>query len=239
MWSVIHPKVIPVEDRKAFVRAAAQHIVAEIDRSIAERGGCSMALAGGETPRPVYQELARPGSAELIDWSKVDLYFSDERCVPPDDPVSNYGMVRETLLASETVKPAAVHRIQGELGDRERAASEYESLLPPALDLLLLGMGADGHTASLFPGEAALNETERRVIVAVGGNPPLPRITVTPRVIGEARSLLVLISGESKAETVRRAIDGPYDPSALPIQLAGRGMWILDGETLGSRRERE
>lgn len=224
----MRPDLIPVETAEEFIQVAAQKITHAIQGAIRDRGHASVALAGGETPRPAYEELSRPGLAQSVPWSNVDLFFSDERCVPPEHPASNYRMVRESLLREGTVRPAAVHRMEADKDDRDRAAADYEALLPERLDVLVLGMGTDGHTGSLFPGSDALDENVRRVIPAYGGRPELWRITIGPRVVLEAHSVIVLISGEAKAEMVGRAVREPYDPKKIPIQLALGGSWIVD-----------
>ena len=137
-------------------------------------------------------------------------------------------MVHAALLSRVPIPVAQVHRMEAERTDRESAAREYERLLPPRLDVLLLGMGADGHTASLFPGAASLDERQRRVVAVVGAKPPAERLTITPPVIEDARTVAVLATGEDKAPMVARAIEGRLAPKAVPVQLARRGVWFLD-----------
>jgi 6-phosphogluconolactonase len=206
-------------------RAAAEWLGLEVTRAITERGSCSLSLAGGRTPEPVYRELAMDSS---IDWRRVEVFFGDERAVPPDHPESNYRMVRLALLARVPLSPGQVHRMEAERPDREAAAREYERSLPPRLDVLLLGMGPDGHTASLFPGSAALDERHRLVLPVTGAKPPAERLTITPPVIEAARKVAVIAAGEDKATMVARAIEGPLAPKAVPVQLARRGVWFLD-----------
>jgi 6-phosphogluconolactonase len=206
-------------------RAAAEWLGLEVTRAITERGACSLALAGGRTPEPVYRELA---AASGIDWTRVVVFFGDERAVPPDHPESNYRMVSLALLARVPLPPGQVHRMEAERPDREAAAREYQRLLPPRLDVLLLGMGADGHTASLFPGSAALDERDRLVLPVTGAKPPTERLTITPPVIEAARKVAVIAAGADKAAMVSRAIEGPLTPKAVPVQLARRGVWFLD-----------
>jgi 6-phosphogluconolactonase len=206
-------------------QAAAEWLGLEMTRAITERGSCSLALAGGRTPEPVYRELA---AASSIDWTRVEVYFGDERAVPPDHPESNYRMVRLALLSRVPLPPERVHRMEAERPDRDAAAREYQRLLPPRLDVLLLGMGPDGHTASLFPGSAALDERNRLVLPVLGAKPPAERLTITPPVIEAARKVAVIATGEDKAAVVARAIEGPLAPKAVPVQLARRGTWFLD-----------
>jgi 6-phosphogluconolactonase len=158
----------------------------------------------------------------------VSVFFGDERAVSPDHPDSNFFMVQRALLSRVPIPVGNVHRMEAERTDREAAAREYERLLPARLDVLLLGMGADGHTASLFPGSDALDERHRLVVPVLGAKPPAERITVTPPVIGAARRVAVIATGEDKAPMVARAIEGPFAPKAVPVQLARHGTWFLD-----------
>lgn len=187
----------------------------------------SLALAGGSTPRPAYARLA---AGEEVPWSRVEVYFGDERAVRPDDPDSNYRMARETLLDRISLPEDRVHRMEAEREDREAAAEAYARLLPRRLDLLLLGIGEDGHTASLFPGSAAAREEERRVLWSGSPKHPHPRMTVTPPVIRSARLVIVLARGAGKAGAVARALEGPLVPASCPAQLARGGVWLLDEE---------
>jgi 6-phosphogluconolactonase len=206
-------------------RQAAEWLGLEVTRAIAERGSCALGLAGGRTPEPVYGELVAGSS---IDWRKVSVFFGDERAVPPDHPDSNYLMVHLALLSRVPIPAGNVHRMEAERADREAAAREYERLLPSQLDVLLLGMGPDGHTASLFPGSAALDERDRLVLPVLGSKPPAERLTITPPVIEAARKVAVITTGGDKALMVARAIEGPLMPKAVPVQLARRGSWFLD-----------
>jgi 6-phosphogluconolactonase len=185
-------------------------------------------LAGGSTPEPAYRRLASADLAPPVAWSAVSIYFGDERCVPPEDPESNYGMVKRVLLDALAAPPAAVHRMRGEDPDPARAAAAYAALLPEHVDVLVLGMGADGHTASLFPGSPALAEERRRVMAVTGPKPPARRLTITPPVIRAARAIIVLVAGAEKAAVAARVL-GPEGAGAdLPAALARHGIWILD-----------
>jgi 6-phosphogluconolactonase len=163
-----------------------------------------------------------------VDWSRVSVYFGDERCVPPDHPDSNYRMARESLLSRVPIAEANVHRMLGELADRDAAARAYAELLPASLDVIVLGIGEDGHTASLFPGSPALDERARPVLPVIGPKPPPERLTLTPPALERARHILVLASGAGKAEAVARALEGALDPRGTPAQLARSGSWLLD-----------
>jgi 6-phosphogluconolactonase len=155
-----------VDDPEALAGRAAGWIADAIRKTVREQGSCSLALAGGSTPRAAYQRL--PALPE-VPWDKVEIFFGDERAVPPDSPDSNYRMARESLLQHVPIPAEQVHRMEAERNDLGQVAREYEALLPEALDILVLGVGADGHLASLFPHAPALAEQERRVIRVVGG----------------------------------------------------------------------
>jgi 6-phosphogluconolactonase len=184
-----------------------------------------MALAGGHTPRGGYRRLAQ---IPEIPWGSVDVFFGDERAVPPDDAESNYRMAMESLLARIPVGPDRIYRMEADAADRDAAAERYEHLLPQVLDVLVLGIGPDGHTASLFPGGEPVREATRRVLPAEGPEPPRHRLTITPPVILSAREVFVLARGAEKAPAVQRALEGAVDPPGCPAQLARSGTWILD-----------
>jgi 6-phosphogluconolactonase len=209
-------------------RRAAGWIVTQLGQAMTARGSASLALSGGTTPRAVHAELTRPEVTGSLDWARVDIFFGDERAVPPDHPESNYGMARATLLARVPIPSERVHRMEAERPDREQAAADYARQLPARLDVLLLGMGPDGHTASLFPHSPALEERQRTVVPITGPKPPPQRLTITPPVIAAARAIAVIVTGSGKAATVARALEGPLSPRELPIQLAREAVWFLD-----------
>jgi 6-phosphogluconolactonase len=190
-------------------------------------GSRHLCITGGSTPRLAYE-----GAAEArADWSGVDFWFTDERCVPPDHEHSNFRMANEALL--ERASGAAVHRMKGELGPHEGAADyerEYENAGEPTFDLILLGLGPDAHTCSLFPGDDALFEQERPVVgVETPGMAPLvSRITLTLPVVNAARRIVFLITGEDKAEAVARAFSGRPDPMAPASLVDGEVTVLLD-----------
>ncbi len=201
-----------VEPTAALPRRAAAWLAETMADVLVARGHCAVALSGGTTPRPVYAALAAPDLAGRIDWNRVDVYFGDER-------------------ATRVAIPAArVHRMEGERRDLDAAAAAYDRQLPAALDVLVLGMGPDGHTASLFPGSAALAERQRRVVVVEGPKPPRRRLTITPPVIAAARHVAVLVTGKEKATAVAWALESVAPPSAseIPAVLARHGVWFLD-----------
>ncbi|HEX2450183.1 MAG TPA: 6-phosphogluconolactonase [Gemmatimonadales bacterium] len=227
---------IVVATSAELVGLAAEWLAREVTRAITERGSCALGLAGGRTPEPVYRQLAEESS---IDWNRVDVFFSDERAVPPDDPESNFRMVSQALLTRVPIRADHIHRMEAERTDREAAARAYERSLPLRLDILILGMGRDGHTASLYPGSAALDERHRLVVPVVGPTPPAERLSITPPVIEAARTLAVIATGEDKAVMVARALEGPVVAKAVPAQLARGGFWFLDqaaAQRLADRR---
>jgi 6-phosphogluconolactonase len=224
----VSPGLVVVPDARALARRAAERILELVRAAVAERGCCSVALAGGSTPRATYEVLGGSALASALPWGAVDWYFGDERAVPPDHAESNYRAAVETLFASRPEALARVHRMPGDAADLEAAARAYGDGLPERLDLMLLGIGEDGHTASLFPGSTALAERAARIAVVTGPKPPNPRLTVTPPVIESARQLLVLASGEGKAAAVARALEGPPDVVAVPAQLVRAAAWLVD-----------
>lgn len=229
-------RILP--DQPALAETAARHIVESARTAIDSRGRFSLALSGGSTPRPVHQRLTEPPFNTAIDWSRVYIFFGDERCVPPDDPRSNYRMARDTLLDLLPIPPDNVHRMRGEL-DPQVAADDYAAELTRffggealRLDLVLLGMGDNGHTASLFPGLTAVRETQRPVVAEYVPEVQMWRITLTPMVLNLAREAVFLVAGEDKADMLRRVLEEPYNPVALPAQvvrpLEGDVVWLVD-----------
>jgi 6-phosphogluconolactonase len=186
-----------------------------------------VALTGGSTPKNAYERAADTRE----DWSGVDFWFTDERCVPPDHEHSNFGMAQRALLSG--VQGGTVHRMRGELGPEDGATAyenEFDEFGPAALDLILLGIGPDAHICSLFPGDDALAERERRVVgVKTPGMAPLvPRITLTLPVVNSSRQIVVLVTGEDKAEAAQRVFAGPPDPRAPGSLVDGDVMALLD-----------
>ena len=218
-------------DPPATLLVLAERIVRDAERARAERGEFRIALSGGSTPAPLYRLLADPSWAPRIDWTVVRVLFADERAVPPDHRDSNYRLVRESLLDRVGIPASSVERMRGDDPDLDQAARAYEACLEQPLDLLLLGIGEDGHIASIFPGSAAVTERSRRVLaVADSPRPPPRRLTVTPRTIDEARGVAVLVTGSSKAAAVAAALDGKGDASPCPARLVRGRDWYLDAE---------
>jgi 6-phosphogluconolactonase len=194
---------------------------------LADRSVARVALAGGSTPKAMYRLLASPAFRERVDWRRVEIFFGDERCVPPDHADSNYRMAREALLDHVPLPPENVHRIEGEK-DPEAAARAYAALLPERFDLALLGMGPDGHTASLFPGTPALAEREARAVAVYVERMKSWRVTLTAPVLSAAEEVIVMTVGEEKAGALALALEGPE--GAVPIQLVKprRMTWLID-----------
>jgi 6-phosphogluconolactonase len=222
-------------------KAAAQRIVAAASDAIFEKGTFSVVLSGGSTPENLYVKLAEKPFRDQIDWPKVEVFFGDERCVPPSHPESNYRMAFAALLSKVPIAPANVHRIRGEL-EPEQAAMEYGRMLKERFgdggpDLVLLGMGDDGHTASLFPETAALDEQEHRCVANYVEKLHTWRITLTAPFINRANQVCVLVTGANKAQRVAEVVEGPQEPKRLPIQLirpaSGNLIWMMDSAAAG------
>ena len=214
-----------------FAADAARHILETGRAAIAARGLFRLALAGGNTPRPIYAAMAQLGAD--FPWTKTQITFGDERCVPPDHADSNYGMAKSSLLASAPIPEENVFRIRGEIAPAD-AADEYERKLAAvaarfgepryAHDLLLLGLGPDGHTASLFPGQPSLDEAVRNVIPAIGPKPPPQRITFTFPLLNAARQVAFLVNEAAKSQVIRDVQAG--DPR-YPASRITSATWLL------------
>lgn len=205
------------------IRYAADHFIETATQAISKRGLFSVALSGGSTPKAIYHHLYKH-HAHSIDWTKVHVFFSDERAVPPDDPESNFHMAMEAGFKHLRIPPSQIHRMAAEK-DRSKHAAAYEALilaLPGGvIDLMLLGMGNDGHTASLFPHTKALHEQFHLVVPNFIPEKQTWRMTVTYDCINHARNIVVYIFGAAKQEMVERAFYGPFTPDELPIQRVG------------------
>jgi len=227
-----------VADATALAAAAAEHFTQSAENAVAARGRARIAISGGSTPKAAFVLLADPTHPwrARMPWDKLDLYWVDERCVPPDNAESNYRMTREAMLDHVPLKPEQVHRMQGEL-EPQAAAARYESELrnsfrlngaqSPRFDLLALGMGPDGHTASLFPHTEALHEMERLVTANHVAQKDTWRITLTWPVINYASSVFFLIGGSDKAQVLHDVWLGPHDPERFPSQLIWPSTGIL------------
>lgn len=224
-------------DRVSLIRAAAELVVRIAGESIATNGRFSIALSGGSTPEPLYALLASEGFTRRIDWPHVHVFWGDERCVPPGDPQSNYRMTKKALLDVAPIPDSNIHRIRGE-DEPARAATEYERELreffgdSARFDLVLLGMGDDGHTASLFPGTAAVTERKRWVVAHCLEHVSMWRITLTPVAINAASNVIFLVSGADKADRLQQVLESRRQPDVLPAQaikpVSGRLLWLVD-----------
>lgn len=214
-----------VVDSTEFVSRAENWILQAVSDVLAKRSDCYLMLAGGGTPLPVYRALARRD----LPWARIVCLFGDERCVPPDDTQSNYGSITQALFPLGIPPDVRIFRMRGEEEDREDAALQYGAIMPDRVDVLLLGIGEDGHTASLFPGSAALEETDRKVMPAVGAKPPPHRLTITPPVILSAHEILVMVEGSDKSAAVHRALE----EGDVPASIAKSGDWLMDKAAAG------
>ena len=228
------PRVEELCDRSAAVARAADLFVVAAREAAVARGRFTVALSGGATPSVLYSLLSGPRRGE-VPWEALEVFFGDERCVPPDDPRSNYRMAWETLLEPAGVPESRVHRMEGELPP-DVGATRYEQALrdffgagaPPRFDFVLLGLGADGHTASLFPGSSVLVERRHWVIASEAPVEPRRRLTLTLPVFDAAAETLCLVTGAEKARAAAEALNGGEAPAALVRPKDGRLTWILD-----------
>ena len=217
------------EDSAALAAAVAGAIAEAAAARVAELGRWSLGLSGGRTPADTYRALAAEPCRSGVDWTRVRIYFADERAVPADDPHSNFRMARETLIDPLRIPPRQVHRMKGDYPDLAAAVEEYEAHLTEPIDVLVLGIGEDGHVASIFPGSPLVAETARRVALVTGSpKPPARRLTLTPRALAEARRVLVMAIGKEKAQAVARALEGEGSPRELPARLVRDREWFLD-----------
>jgi 6-phosphogluconolactonase len=226
--------------------AAAEFIAELAEAKIKEKGIFTFVLSGGSTPRLLYEELAGQAISKRIDWQNTHIFWGDERYLPPDHPDSNYRMASQALVSKLDVPPANVHRISTESHSVESAAEDYEKTLRhffrspagskdnthlPSFDLVLLGLGQDGHTASLFPGDEILEEKYRWVVAVDGAtaSPPVPRITLTLPVLNEAHCVIFLVSGSGKKEIFQEIINNPGKASypAARVRPSGRLLWFI------------
>lgn len=205
---------------------SARLIQDRINSVLLEHGQCTVVLTGGRSAERLYTSWAR--LPEFSQTSGIRFYFGDERCVLPDHLESNYAMVMRSLFNRGVPVGCSVFRMEAEDSDREAAAQRYAEVLPEKVDVLLLGVGEDGHIASLFPGSPALLEVSRRVLAASGPKPPYERLTITPTVIAQARSVFVLAAGAAKANVLAGALNGESGIVTLPARLVIGANWLMD-----------
>jgi 6-phosphogluconolactonase len=237
---VVTPEIAVGDDPSGLAEAAAQAVVEAARAAVATRGRFMVALAGGRTPRETYQRLAESPHRDAMPWAGTSVFFGDERCVPADHPDSNYSMAREALLDKVPLPSGQVFPMGGDADDPDRAASDYARTLGqafgtrrgemPRFDLVLLGMGLDGHIASLFPGSPVLKEIFRPVVAVHAAAAAIPqRITLTLPVLNAAAQVIFLVAGAEKAKAVRAVLrDGALLPAALVKPETGRLRWMLD-----------
>lgn len=235
--------ILTYNDVEALSEAAAQEFLCCAEQAIEARGRFTIALSGGSTPKRLYHLLATKPYRDRVDWGRVEIFWGDERCVPPDHSDSNYRMAREAMLAHLPIPDDHIHRMEGERPDLDAAARDYQAIIarvfgveanaePPAFDLVLLGMGPDGHTASLFPGTQALNERKAWVVANPVPQLHTTRLTLTLPILNRAREVLFLVAGADKAERWAEVLGPSYDSAPhLPAQLirpTGTLKWFAD-----------
>jgi 6-phosphogluconolactonase len=240
------PHLIVLDDAQAVIVRAAEELTHISGEAICTHGQFTIALSGGSTPAAMYELLATRFRLS-VDWKEVQFFFGDERCVPPADELSNYGMANRAMLSPLGIKPAQVHRIKGELKPQDGAIAYEDELRKffslgvgefPRFDLVLLGLGANAHTASLFPGDPAIRESARMAI-AVEVDDPVARyrISLTPPVLNDATRIMFVAHGANKASAVHQTLEGSRDPDRFPAQIIapqnGELIWILDRQAAG------
>jgi len=229
-------------------RRAAADVVRSAGDAVAARGAFTIALSGGSTPKVLYALLAEhPSLRNTLPWDKMKVFFGDERHVGPGHADSNFQMATDAMLSKVPLRPDQVHRIKGEYPDTAQAAAEYEEVIRrefglqagafPRFDLILLGMGSEGHTLSLFPGTKALNETQRIVTSNWVGKLCADRVTLTAPAANNAANVIFMITGADKACALKSVLEGPHEPGQLPAQMIqpanGNVSWLVD-EAAGS-----
>lgn len=235
------PQIVIVPDKDALAEVAADMIVEQALAAVAARDRFTIALTGGSTPRPVYERLATGERAARMPWERAFVFWSDDRAVPPDDDRSNYKLAHDALLGRIALPQAQIQPMFANGDDLDAAARRYAGVVrtlvpgsPPRFDLVLLGMGPDGHTASLFPHSPQLAATDELVVATPPAplDPHVPRLTFTTTLINAAANVLIMLAGADKAERVQQVIEGPRDTERLPSQLVAPGggtlTWIMD-----------
>jgi 6-phosphogluconolactonase len=237
------PEIQIVADADALYQAAAAELVRQASEAVKVKGACTVALSGGSTPKGLYGALANdPTWRGQVPWDNMHVFWGDERHVPPDHADSNYRLAHEAMLSKVPIPPANVHRIKSEHPDARQVAEDYEQELRaffqvsagqlPRFDVVFLGLGPEGHTASLFPGTKALHETRRLVVSTWVGKFFTERITLTAPALNNAAGVIFLVSGDDKALALKAVLEGYDEPEQLPAQLIrpahGRLLWLVD-----------
>ncbi len=231
-------KIIVQPDLNSLIEFAAYRIANMIHATLQFNPHFCLVLSGGSTPRPLYERLAQAPYATQIEWAKVHIFWGDERCVPPNHADSNYRMAHEALLSQVAIPAENIHRLRGE-SEPSQAASEYEQHLRTfftdeheLFDLTLLGMGDDGHTASLFPGTAAIHEQEKWVVAHYVEKLQVWRLTLTPVALNRSANVMFLSAGASKAEILKQVLEGEFQPDVVPSQIIAPAntetVWVID-----------
>ena len=234
------PNIVICNDRDALNRKTAQLLVQMTNQAIASSRRATLALSGGSTPKALYELLAAPEWRDRMEWDKLHLFLGDERYVPPDHPDSNFGMANKAMISKVPIPPQNVHRVLTELPSAEEAASNYERVLreafatnkTPQFDIMLLGLGENGHTASLFPHTTVLKDNAHIFASVWVEEVNAYRLTLTAPVINFSKNIIFMISGASKAHVLKEILYGPYEPERLPAQLikpvSGSLLWVVD-----------
>lgn len=238
------------DDREQFDHAAARYMVQVANEVLTARDRFTIALSGGSTPKRLYGLLALEPYCKQIDWTRAEIFWGDERCVPPDDAESNYHLAYEVMLSKLPIPTSHIHRMPADQSDRVAASVAYEQEMRrvfgtngvPSFDLIQLGLGPEAHTASLFPHQAALRETERLVMPVSVPKPPPARLTFTPPLLNAAKHILFLVTGAEKADAVQAVLEGEYQPDKYPAQIVrptqGEVTWMLDTAAAGRLHQR-
>lgn len=225
-------------DKDQTIRYCVQHFIRVANESIIKKGHFFVALSGGNTPKAIYEELSRPENASKIDWKLVSLFWSDARCVPPTHSDCNYKMAMDSGFAKLAIPQNQIFRMKGEQPPQE-AGEEYDAIIRKhvpncSFDLMMLGMGEDGHTASLFPFTKALHVKDREATANFVPQKQAWRLTVTFECINRSKNSVIYVLGASKADTIHRVLIGPNKPDELPIQRVGtaehKALWIMDDQ---------
>jgi 6-phosphogluconolactonase len=227
-YTVFKPRVRIFDTLDSLNLDAVSNFLDVVKKAVVDRGIAFVALSGGSTPQGLYRLLAQPVYRDSIPWTSILFFWCDERCVPPDHPESNYGQAKDILLNHVPIRPENIHRMRGELTPQD-AVSDYVNVLAkhgedrqpwPTLDWVLLGMGAEGHTASLFPGQINLEEKTSPVIAVTANyeGRPANRVTLTPMVFNTSRNVIFLVTGENKAPVLSSVLNGPHNPLTFPAQ---------------------
>lgn len=218
------PKILS-NSNESWPKFAAQELRSAVNQAILTNSKCSIMLTGGNTAKILYQEMAFLGD---FPFEKITFFWGDERCVSPDHLDSNYLLGMSSLFPNGLINVAGIIRMEGDFLDRDEAAQRYEALLPNEIDVLLLGVGLDGHIASLFPGHRALNELERRVLPVYQIGAKHERITITPQVISSAKEVFLLATGRQKGKVLAKAMSSQIGYKEFPVCLTFGGTWLLD-----------